>query len=98
MDAVVNAIVGISKGVTDSVTTMGNGIGDMARGQGEKYGDTGARGTNRVFEGTLEAIPKVAQAGATTTGVVYDNTIAGIKKVFGGFLKPVADAGTYVKD
>lgn len=30
--------------------------------------------------------------------MIYDNTIAGIKKVFGGPLKFVADTGSYVWD
>lgn len=82
VDAIVHAIEGISKGVTNSVVYGGNGVGNMSRTQGEKAGDAGARGTDRVFEGTLQAVPKVVKSAATTTGVVYDSVLAGIKKVF----------------
>jgi len=80
--AIANAIEGISKGCTNAVVYAGNGTGNMVRPQTEKGGDMGARATDRVFEGTLQAVPKVVKSVCKVNGAIYDCALAGIKKVF----------------
>ena len=69
------------KGMTNGITFMGNGVLDMARHHTEKGADGAARGTNRVFEATLGAAPKVVRSASATCGQVYEALIAAIKKV-----------------